>query len=189
MKRLLMIPLVVGVLGLGMVACGDDGGGGGAEKQDNKKKKSKRGKAAEAEAEMEDEAGSAESGVADAFLPIDDGVSYAYNPIGKRDPFRSFFKTAGPESITSPTPLQRFEVDQYQLVGIVWGISNARAMVQDPSEVGHVVEVGTYIGKNWGKVTQINSDSVVITEEYQTIDGELVTNQIVMELPFEDVEQ
>ena len=113
---------------------------------------------------------------------------YSYNPIGKRDPFRSFFKTAGPEAITSPTPLQRFEVDQYVLVGVVWGISPAKAMVQDPVQVGHVVEAGTYIGKNWGKVTQINSDSIVVTEEYQTIDGELVTNQIVMQLPLEDVE-
>ena len=116
------------------------------------------------------------------------GFEYSYNPIGKRDPFRSFFKTAGPEAITSPTPLQRYEVDQYALVGVVWGISTAKAMVQDPEQVGHVVEAGTYIGKNWGKVTQINSDSIVVTEEYQTIDGELVTNQIVMELPLEDVE-
>ena len=187
MKGLMRVPLVVGVLGLGMVACGDDGGGGGgAEKQSkSKSRKGKKSKAGDVEEEL---AAETEESV-DIFIPIDDGVSYAYNPIGKRDPFRSFFKTAGPESITSPTPLQRFEVDQYQLVGIVWGITNARAMVQDPSEVGHVIEVGTYIGKNWGKVTQINSDSVVITEEYQTIDGELVTNQIVMELPFEDVEQ
>ena len=55
--------------------------------------------------------------------------------------------------------------------------------------MGHVIEVGTYIGKNWGKVTQINSGSVIITEEYQTIDGELVTNQIVLELPVEELTQ
>ncbi|HJN75724.1 MAG TPA: pilus assembly protein PilP [Myxococcota bacterium] len=185
MKRFLLIPLVFGLLGLGMVACGDDGGGA-TEKTERKGRKGKKGTEV---AEVEEEPSEEEEESGDIFIPIDDGVSYAYNPIGKRDPFRSFFKTAGPESISSPTALQRFEVDQYQLVGIVWGITNARAMVQDPSQVGHVIEVGTYIGKNWGKVTQINSDSVVITEEYQTIDGELVTNQIVMELPFDDVEQ
>ncbi|MCP4808902.1 MAG: pilus assembly protein PilP [Proteobacteria bacterium] len=173
--------LLVGSIGFGLVACGDEEvveeAAEDGEKKSGKKKRGKRG--AEDDAEIEPLA-------MDAFVG---DVDYAYNPIGKRDPFRSFFKTAGPESITSPTPLQRFEVDQYQLVGIVWGITSPRSMVQDPEGIGHVIEVGTYIGKNWGKVTQINSDSVVITEEYQTIDGELVTNQIVMELPFEDVEQ
>jgi len=178
MTRFMWIPLAFGLVALGTSCSGDEGGG-----QKKERKKGKKAKADTPEGETAD-ADAAD----DMMIPIDDGLSYAYNPIGKRDPFRSFFKTAGPESITSPTPLQRFEVDQYSLVGIVWGITNARAMVQDPSQVGHVIEVGTYIGKNWGKVTQINSDSVVITEEYQTIDGELVTNQIVMELPFDDVE-
>jgi len=119
----------------------------------------------------------------------DEASDFAYNPIGKRDPFRSFFHSGPDRTISSPTPLQRFEVDEYRLVGIVWGISNPRAMVEDPENVGHVIEVGTYIGKNWGKVTQINSGSVIITEEYQTIDGELVTNEIVLELPVEEFSQ
>jgi Tfp pilus assembly protein PilP len=45
------------------------------------------------------------------------------------------------------------------------------------------MEIGTYIGKNWGKVTQITSTEVVVTEEYQTIDGELVVNPIRMTMP------
>lgn len=118
----------------------------------------------------------------------DEVVEYSYNPIGKRDPFRSFFQNAGPDTIPNPTPLQRFEVDQYMLVGIVWGVAEPKAMVQDPVATGHVIEVGTYIGKNWGKVTAITSDSVIITEEYQTIDGELVTNQLALELPVEELE-
>lgn len=120
---------------------------------------------------------------------VEDLDDFAYNPIGKRDPFRSFFRSGPDRSIASPTPLQRFEVDQYHLVGIVWGINNPRAMVEDPEAMGHVIEVGTYIGKNWGKVTQINSGTVIITEEYQTIDGELVTNQIVLELPVDELTQ
>jgi Tfp pilus assembly protein PilP len=31
------------------------------------------------------------------------------------------------------------------------------------------MEIGTYIGKNWGKVTQIQSDVVVVTEEYEAM--------------------
>jgi type IV pilus assembly protein PilP len=112
---------------------------------------------------------------------------YVYNPIGKRDPFRSFLGVGG-EGDSGPddsprTPLQRYELDEYHLVGIIWGVDRPRALVEDPDRVGHVMEIGTYIGKNWGKVTQITSTEVVVTEEYQTIDGELVVNPIRMTMP------
>lgn len=110
--------------------------------------------------------------------------SYAYNPVGKRDPFRSFLASgSGGEDDVPTTPLQRYEVDQYQLVGIIWGIERPRALVQDPEGVGHVMEVGTYIGKNWGKVTRINANEVVVTEEYQNIRGDLIVNDIRLALP------
>ena len=112
---------------------------------------------------------------------------YVYNPIGKRDPFRSFLGIGG-DGADGPddsprTPLQRYELDEYRLVGIIWGVDRPRALVEDPDKVGHVMEIGTYIGKNWGKVTQITSTEVVVTEEYQTIDGELVVNPIRMTMP------
>jgi len=112
--------------------------------------------------------------------------NYVYNPIGKRDPFRSFLTVGEGGSVddTPRTPLQRYELDQYQLVGIIWGIDRPRALVQDPDMIGHVMEIGTYIGKNWGKVTQITSSEVVVTEEFQNIDGELIVNNISMALPF-----
>ncbi|RME26414.1 MAG: hypothetical protein D6798_06750 [Deltaproteobacteria bacterium] len=110
--------------------------------------------------------------------------SYTYNPIGKRDPFRSFLSSGERVGDDVPqTPLQRYEVDQYQLVGIIWGVERPRALVQDPEGVGHVLEVGTYIGKNWGKVTAINPDAVIVTEEYQTFKGDLVVNDIKLTLP------
>ncbi len=112
---------------------------------------------------------------------------YAYNPIGKRDPFRSFLASGERSGDDVPqTPLQRYEVDQYQLVGIIWGVERPRALVQDPEGVGHVMEVGTYIGKNWGKVTRIGAEEVVVTEEYQTIRGDLVVNDIKLSLPVSD---
>lgn len=107
---------------------------------------------------------------------------YAYNPIGKRDPFRSFITEKDPNEFKPQTPLQKFDIDQYRLTGIVWGIDRPRALVEDPEGVGHVVELGTYIGKNWGKVTQIASNVVIVTEEYLTPDGALVTNAIKMPL-------
>ena len=113
---------------------------------------------------------------------------YVYNPIGKRDPFRTFIATVEDEGIRSPTPLQRYEIDQYKLTGIIWGVDRPRALVEDPEGVGHVVELGTYIGKNWGKVTQITSNVVVVTEEYLTPDGALVVNPIEIALKQTDEE-
>jgi type IV pilus assembly protein PilP len=113
-------------------------------------------------------------------------ADYVYNPIGKRDPFRAFLAgggRGGGDDETPRTPLQRYEIDEYRLVGIIWGIDRPRALVEDPDHVGHVMEIGTYIGKNWGKVTQITSSEVVVTEEYQTMDGELVVNPIRLSLP------
>ena len=148
----------------------DDGGGGG-------------GGATAKKAKAPGEAGG--SPVTRLDRAIAEQEDYVYNPIGKRDPFRSFLAVGerGVEDETPRTPLQRYEIDEYRLVGIIWGIDRPRALVEDPDSVGHVMEIGTYIGKNWGKVTQITSSEVVVTEEYQTIDGELVVNPIRMVLP------
>lgn len=118
----------------------------------------------------------------DAESEEDAVAEYVYNPIGKRDPFRTFIATVTETSGPPPTPLQKYEIDQYKLTGIVWGVERPRALVEDPDGVGHVVELGTYIGKNWGKVTQITSNVVVVTEEYLTPDGALVVNPIEIAL-------
>ena len=117
-------------------------------------------------------------------IAIEAAGQYSYNPIGKRDPFRSFlaFETDDGRG-AGRLPTQQYEIDQYQLTGIVWGIDRPRALVQDPDGMGHVLELGTYIGKNWGKVTQITSGEVIVTEEYQTLDGELVVNPQTLNLP------
>lgn len=126
--------------------------------------------------------------------PLDIAIAaqegYVYNPIGKRDPFRSFLAAGPKDDDEAPrTPLQRYDLDQYHLVAVIWGIDRPRALVQDPENTGHVVEIGTYIGKNWGKVTQITSSGAVITEEYQTMDGELVVNEIPMKLAINEEEE
>ncbi len=110
--------------------------------------------------------------------PTGASAEYAYNPIGKRDPFRTFVTSSDDDDIASPTPLQRYELEQYRLTGIVWGVDRPRALMEDPEGVGHVVELGTYVGRKWGKVTRIRADRVVITEEYLTPDGTLVVNPI-----------
>ena len=73
--------------------------------------------------------------------------------------------------------LQKYEVGQYSLTGIIFDIDRPRAMVEDPDGIGHVLEVGTYMGTKWGKVESIGDGVVVVTEELQTVDGQLVVKR------------
>jgi type IV pilus assembly protein PilP len=134
----------------------------------------------------------AEPAAEKAESPLDKAIAaqeeYVYNPIGRRDPFRSFLATYGAriQDDTPRTPLQRYEISEYSLVGIIWGVDQPRSLVEDPSGTGHVMELGTYIGKNWGKVTQITASEVVVTEEFQNLNGDLVVNTITLALPLDE---
>lgn len=114
---------------------------------------------------------------------------YFYNPAGKRDPFKPFFETnkgsVAPPDPNSP-PLQRWDVDKFMLTGVIWNTTVPKALLIDPEGIGHVIEMGTYVGRNFGKVTSISDQSVVVTEEYQTMDGELVVNPVTVHFPGQD---
>lgn len=104
---------------------------------------------------------------------------YYYNPAGKRDPFQSFVKRGKADELRPDAPpLQRWDIDKYTLRGVIWDTQAPRALMVDPEGTGHVIKLGTYVGRNWGKVTSISEGCVVITEEYQTLDGELVVNPV-----------
>lgn len=108
---------------------------------------------------------------------------YSYSSIGKRDPFRSFIQK---EVVVSHDggvlgPLQIHEVDSYTLTGIIANPSAPYALVKDPDGIGHVVELGTLVGRNWGKVTEIKPEEIVITEEYRDpIENELIIHEVKM---------
>lgn len=114
---------------------------------------------------------------------------YNYNPIGKRDPFRSFLADElAPDTRKVVTPLQRYDLDQLKIIGIIWGISSPRAMVTSPDGKGYVVQKGTLIGKNWGKVSRITQDEVIISEEYRDFEGKLIVTEVPLKLPKDEVQ-
>jgi len=122
--------------------------------------------------------GGADAGTA---LSIVSTVPYLYNPVGKRDPFRSpEDRDRGPQdkdNLTCAEPLCGFDIDQLQLVAVVSGDANPVAMVEDPQRVGYVVHRNSRMGKQGGKVTQIQRDCVVVTEYFQTPDGKVNPNR------------
>lgn len=111
-------------------------------------------------------------------------IAYAYSPIGKRDPFRSLLdQVQGDEEGPARTELQTFEVDQLKLVAIISRVATPSAMVEDPNGKGHTLTRGTLIGKNWGRVSEINPECVVVKEEYRDYTGRKVTNKLNLCLP------
>jgi len=112
---------------------------------------------------------------------------YAYNPLGKRDPFRSPLEelrqgSQGAQLESCNEPLCQWDLDQLVLVAVVTGDANPIAMVEDPQGRGYVVKRNTKIGKQGGKVTQILRDSVTVTEFWTAPDGKVNPNPVSMRL-------
>lgn len=111
---------------------------------------------------------------------------YAYNPVGKRDPFTSpmtsFVDIEGADD-EPLTPLQRYDVEQYRLSGVVLGMSVPKAMVSSPDGKTYILKIGTKVGKNGGKVSRIDNDGVLVEETLRDFSGEIRVNTILIALP------
>lgn len=134
--------------------------------------------------------GAKEAAAGTPALPAPVADTYRYNPAGKRDPFQGFLNRAKPavgQPSEDATPLQRWDVEKFTLKGVIWDTSVPRALLVDPDGLGHVVRVGTYVGRNWGKVSAISTDGVIVTEEYKTLDGELVVDLVQIRFPGREI--
>jgi type IV pilus assembly protein PilP len=109
---------------------------------------------------------------------------YTYNPVGKRDPFKPFL-VLGPKK-PSPTarltPLQRYDVSELKLVGILKGPTGYRALVEDASGKGFIVTKGTLIGHENGRVNEIRKDRVIVKQTYKDIFGQIKDKEISIRL-------
>jgi type IV pilus assembly protein PilP len=112
--------------------------------------------------------------------------AYVYNPAGKRDPFQSFLGPVDDDDrdLTNKDfpPIQRWDVERYVLRGVIFNADSPRALLIDPEGVGHVVRLGSYVGRNWGKVSSIADKLVMVTEEYRTPEDDLVVNTVELRL-------
>jgi Tfp pilus assembly protein PilP len=110
---------------------------------------------------------------------------FHYDATKLRDPFRSFeWEQLALELSNALTegPLEKFDVSQLSLVGVVWNATKARALIQDPSGMSYIVAEGTKIGKSNGRVTQIDDNLVVVQETYVDSSGETTTKDIEMRI-------
>jgi type IV pilus assembly protein PilP len=105
-----------------------------------------------------------------------------YTSEGKLDPFEPLFKkervslAVGKKKIKRRkplTPLERINLSQLTLVGIIQAPSGNRALVQESTGKGYIVKKGTYIGTNSGKIVQILKDRIIVAEESEDIYGKV----------------
>ncbi|MBU8909777.1 MAG: pilus assembly protein PilP [Desulfobacterales bacterium] len=108
-----------------------------------------------------------------------------YDSQNKIDPFKPLIQDKpeeimpvvdkGPQRIL--TPLEKMELSQIRLVAVIVMENKRIAMVEEANGKGYEVGIGTYIGKNRGKVSEIKNSSIVITELVKDFKGRL-TEQV-----------
>jgi len=99
--------------------------------------------------------------------------------VGKPDPFRPFIEAniepraraqgkAEAGKVRPLSPLQQKEIGQFRLVGIAGDDKKRTAVVEDRvAKKFYPLQVGTYIGLNEGRVTEILSDRVIVVEQIE----------------------
>lgn len=131
----------------------------------------------------------ATSKVTPTVKPEAEALPDAYVALGKIDPFEPLFKeepVAKKEKRKKRkpmTPLERIDLSQLKLVGIIMASSGNRALVEESSGKGYVIKKGTYIGINSGKVLKIVKEKVVVEEEFEDVFGKTKLRQREITLP------
>ena len=121
---------------------------------------------------------------AEKTIDNDTVKKYFYDATGKPDPFvpliteiRPKRKTTDKKIIDGPlTPLQKYKIEELQLVAIIKSGDKLSALFEDMDEFGYIVNENTLIGSNGGVVKKITPDKVIIEEEIYNSSGELEKN-------------
>ena len=120
-------------------------------------------------------------------------IASTYDPTGRFDPFEPLFQEKPKMEVEkSPkearkkrvpqTPLERVALSQLKLTAVIRAPSGNRGLVVDATGKGYVVERGTYIGLNSGRVTQIDNDRIIIEEDIEDLMGELTVQKSELKL-------
>jgi len=114
-------------------------------------------------------------------------AAYSYDPANKIDPFKSFIvarrELEEKEQGKPKTYLETLDVTQLTISAIVLASKGNWALVRDSKGDGHVIKVGTLIGRKNGRVTRILEKEVIVTESYKNMRGREIIKGISMKLP------
>lgn len=99
-------------------------------------------------------------------------VTEHYDSKGKIDPFIPLIQeksdAAPAQEAKRPkrilTPLEKIELSQIKLVAVIWMKDRRIAMVEEANGKGYEIGIGTYIGRNQGRVAEIKENSIIVKE-------------------------
>ena len=112
-----------------------------------------------------------------ADAPKQADLSYTYNAVNRRDPFKTYFDELSQneqQDQANLTELQKIDLDKLKLVAVVVGTATPMAMVEDPAGRGHTVKIGTLVGKRLGQVKHIRRGEIVVQEEFRDFTGKRI---------------
>lgn len=131
--------------------------------------------------------GSKSNEAQDAMIDLNQGThiselfkKYDYDPTGRRDPFKTI-KINHELKIDLTSPLEKWDLEQFTVVGILWGGKEPRAMIKDPEGKLFTVSKKTKIGKNNGQIIKIREGEIVVLESAK-YDGELRNETRTLEM-------
>jgi type IV pilus assembly protein PilP len=122
-------------------------------------------------------------GDASAQNEADASLAFSYDPEGKPDPFKSYVRQlVAIQQADLSSPLQKFDLSQLIVTGIIWANEKPRALIEDPTGKGYIVQTGAAIGKNRGRVVQIGDNRVTVKETYVDSADQATTTEVDMYL-------
>jgi type IV pilus assembly protein PilP len=123
---------------------------------------------------------------------ISNQVARLYDPSDKIDPFEPLFKETPKIKSGSPTyaytgrkrttALEKIDLSQLRLTGIIVAGSGNKGLVQEASGRGHVISEGTPIGTHGGRVAGILKDLVIVEEKMKDVAGRLFFQKTELKL-------
>lgn len=107
---------------------------------------------------------------------------YSYRPSGRRDPFASIILRQTKKASMELPPLERYNIAEFKLSGIIWGGFGYNAMLEGPDGKGYFIRVGTIIGPNRGVVKKITQNAITIEEKFKNVMGETERKEVTVQL-------
>jgi type IV pilus assembly protein PilP len=122
-----------------------------------------------------------ENAAADEEEAVDE--EFRYDPSDLPDPFKSYVRRNQVEAEDLLlSPLERFDLSQLIVTGIIWGAKNPRALIEDPTGKGYIVDEGTGIGKNKGRIVRIDDNRVIVKETYVDFRSKATSKEVELHL-------
>ncbi|MCL2103116.1 MAG: pilus assembly protein PilP, partial [Syntrophorhabdaceae bacterium] len=112
------------------------------------------------------------------------GSSAADDQAEKRDPFSySKIEAEGASEEQAPLlPLQRYDLSDLKMVGVIWGGNDPKALIEDAEGTGYTVGIGEKVGRSGGVVVRVTQTEIIVREQFPGAGGKMVTRENSLQL-------